>query len=582
MNSWPEICPESWPGSPEEWALGMAAWQEAEWRRCSQDPWYCIRNYMKTVDQLDEEAPRKPFPDLDYLRLAVDYLLTEKVVIMFKSRRVLATWLVGAFDVWDMIFQEARMIGLYNEKLQKSCEMVWMRGVLYRSLPTWMKARRPAKIKDDEINFGDTHLSRCIALPDTVEAATMYTFSRLVSDEFSGQRAQPDKYRAMLPTIKGRRAGVMAGQLVFTFTSKGENFSELLVHDQVEVPAEVPPPPIHDVQLVDGGPMWRSGQKHHGMRATRQAVAGYLVLWIHYTSDPEKRSPEWYHETRRGVPEEDWFLEFEMDFKAKSGKPALPQFRKYQDKIVVPTFPIPLWWPRWLTIDYGAVHPYSMHAHTLSPDKVVITYWEHYMPGPLAIHLEAALKHEDFQRWRVMILDRSCWTENQQGEKTVGGQAQHMLRSIAQMHQEAGVYVIPAAVVQDRVKIAAYNKVWPTPVDGEPFQPAYQIMDSCPNLVRELPWIRWVKPTTSAKLLGLSAEKLVDEDNHAFDDCAYGLLHIQTPGNEPDAPLPEGADMAHVMRAEKMVAAVARIDQLNQDQFNEYAIVVAGDDEDYD
>ena len=533
MSNWLLEPPSSWAYSHKAYLEAVSAYLELEWRRCREDPWYFIRSYPRTRDQLDPEAPFKRFPDLKYLGVLTDLYLTERVVAVPKSRRTIVTWHAVAFNLWDCLFWDGRTCGFQNETQAKANEMIAMAALMYQSLPPWMQARSPAKATVSRISFTARH-SDLIALPKGPDVLRMFTFSRLTSDEVGQQEHCPETYKAATQTITGR-SREKSGQLIYIGTAK-DAWWELLVNDKLET--EKPPPPTWRVQLFpEAKPVCPCPEGRckcrYGMEVVRQATTDYVVAWLHFTADPEKRSAEWLAFAKKGIPAEDWAQEMDIDFTAKSGKKALAVFVKYRSRIVVKPFKIPDWWPRWSSHDYGLSNPYSCHFYTMGPDGCVYAYWEHYEPGPLHIHLDDIKAQPDFPRLTDKILDRTCWTAWQQSSNTIEGQTQHMVKSIAQMHEEAGVICIPATNPQDRVKLEAYHKVWNEEALAEGKEPMFKIFDTNHGMLNELPGIRWQTKSYGDKLQGMAAEKLVDSDNHAFDDGAYSLLHIQTPGNEP-------------------------------------------------
>lgn len=535
MSSWLYDPPSSWPYSQASYRECVAAMLELEWRRCRQDPSYFIKTYVRTKDQLDQANPFKNFPDLLYLWALTDLYLTERVTVVAKSRRTIVTWHACAFQLWDCLFYDGRTIGYQNEKDIKAQEMLDMTELMYDSLPSWMKARSPTRKNKNRLEF-TTRRSEIIALPQGPDVTRMYTFSRIVSDETGTQKYCPENYKGAVQTITGRRME-LGGQLIYIGTAKDSWFG-LLVHDQLE--EEVPPPPVWRRQLIpDARPPGKTDKQlegtHWGMEVVRQKTTGYLTVFLHYTADPEKRNPAWIAFARMGIPSQDWAQEMDIDFKAKSGKKALEVFEKFRDRIVVPAFRPPAWWPRWTSHDYGLKNPYSCHAYAMGPDRRIYAYWEHYMPGPLNVHIEAIKDQEDFDKVRDRILDASAWTAwNQSSNTSPEGMTSHMVKSIAEMHEDAGVSVIPGSkMVQDSVKIQAYLKHWDEPAMEAGHEPTFLIMDNCTAMLEELPGIRWKKLSYVAQQEGQISEKLVDANNHAFDDCANALLHLEDPGIEP-------------------------------------------------
>ncbi|MBP2638223.1 MAG: hypothetical protein H6Q72_4130 [Firmicutes bacterium] len=54
---------------------------------------------------------------------------------------------------------------------------------------------------------------------------------------------------------------------------------------------------------------------------------GVHILRLHYTADPDKSTPEWAAEQRKGLTQAQWEREYEINFHVYPGKPWYPEFR---------------------------------------------------------------------------------------------------------------------------------------------------------------------------------------------------------------------------------------------------------------
>lgn len=538
------------PGpSSDQVYLQKLATLELEDRRCSRDPHYFIKKYCITEDELDPANPFKPFPDVYWPCLVhiIDRLQTETLLAMEKSRQMMVTWVVAAYFLWTAMYRPSSRLFVQSKK-QEDANANLARiadpvqpdtGGMYGRLPSWMKTKHPTKITSDRVRFlGGVH-SEIRAIPQGAEVAAGYTISNLWSDEFAKQEECEETWRAIRPTL-----GAGKGKVVFTSSAKGGTWAQRLIEDRLEPGA--PPPPLFLRELCEG------------LTIRRLARNKFTVLRLHYTADPEKRTPEWIRATRQGMSEADWQQEYEINWKAYSGVPALPQFMLYQDAILCTPFAIPHWWPRYVSADYGYRNPYSAHYIAIGPDDTAYVYWEYYRPGNLEEHLDAIKAHEDWGKVVEFILDASCWAGTQQ--------AGHQVRSIADLHEDHGVYPTRAQVVQDRLKIEAYEKAWAGVDRGE--SPRLMIFRTCAALIRELPSIRWADLSEAVQQNRNLSEKLVDRDNHAFDEISYFLLHRAVTGEpapQDDRPPAELAREESVrLRASDREKAVK--EQSEQDQ----------------
>ena len=101
---------------------------------------------------------------------------------------------------------------------------------------------------------------------------------------------------------------------------------------------------------------------------------GVHVLRVHYTADPSKRTPEFEAEARRGMSEQDFEREYNINFNAPRGKPWYPEFRYDFHVAKAPLQPIEgrpitrLW-------DYGLT-PATAFAQTTAKAQMMILYPE--------------------------------------------------------------------------------------------------------------------------------------------------------------------------------------------------------------
>lgn len=103
---------------------------------------------------------------------------------------------------------------------------------------------------------------------------------------------------------------------------------------------------------------------------------GFRVLSVHYTADPDKRSPEWKRKASQGMPARGWAREYEINFTIPEGKPVFPEFSAgdmVREIRVLPGGRLLRFW------DFGFVAPVCLYAQ-LDP-------W-----GRLLIHQETVLE----------------------------------------------------------------------------------------------------------------------------------------------------------------------------------------------
>lgn len=495
--------------------LEMVA-REREWRKCKASPFYFLKTFCYTLDEASEEQDEAKktakFPERchPYLSRLTDLWLVEKILLILKSRQVMVTWLMCCLYLWAAMFHAGTRAFLQSKKQDDADALIARVKFVFQHLPQWMQDRAQAEITKSLISFPQTH-SEIRAIPEGEDIIRGYTLTLLFSDEVGAQRRCAEAYKAARPALnKGARACYV--------TSAKPGWFKKGYADELQ-PGQ-PPPPSESYEVMEG---------FHFKRNSRNKFA---CVFLRFTADPDKRSELWIAAAKLGMSDADWQQEMEGDFEAKAGTPALPEFEMFKPFIVIPPPAIADHWEIFATGDYGTTNPYAFYLHAIRPDGVVVTFFEYYQAGrALGEHLAVVTAHPMFPRIYAYVLDRSCFKQDQQQTLSIEGQTQHMVRSVADLHHEHGVYPMPAAVVHDSIKIAAFHKHW-LPLKANK-KPTWLISSVCVSLIKELPGIRWKEVPDHLAEVQNQSEKLVDKDNHGFDAVAYAMLHrIHVPLSE--------------------------------------------------
>ena len=64
-----------------------------------------------------------------------------------------------------------------------------------------------------------------------------------------------------------------------------------------------------------------------GVTQWRNPRNGLVVVQLHYTVDPVKRTPEWKREASRNLSPREWRREYEIDWTAPEGEPVVPEYQ---------------------------------------------------------------------------------------------------------------------------------------------------------------------------------------------------------------------------------------------------------------
>jgi hypothetical protein len=293
--------------------------------------------------ELGEEIKKK-FPyHKKYVQVLADQFLIERLIVLPKSRRMIATWLVAAYAVWYAMFNDRRNILWQAQTEKKSAhtleeKMLYiMQHIPYSLMCPWVDRNRgrppegfppellnyyrPARDKSglieicfqkyEALDTGEERLtdnSTIYAIAEGSHQWRQYTVSLGICDEFAFFANAAD-------SIKGARPAVgLKGQLILV-SSANHGYMAQMVERTDKEPVE---------QLMEGVRKWRSKQ-------------GYAIIELHYTADEEKRGIEWTEPfgksersgiARMGYDEAQWKQEMEIDFTIFTGQPFYPEFKK--------------------------------------------------------------------------------------------------------------------------------------------------------------------------------------------------------------------------------------------------------------
>ncbi len=248
-----------------------------------------------------------------------------------------------------------------------------------------------------------------------------------------------------------------------------------------------------------------------GLRIKKNDKNGFVVVTLHYTADPRKRSKEWLKEAKQGMHPAKFEQEYNISYTAMFGEKVFPEIKDRKKDIVVAS-PFESWprdLPMWGGFDYGSRNPSSFHVYTVY-DSVLFAIWELYEPCKNIF--EFAKKLHDCPYWeqvRYIVSDPDINALKQRDMRTGA------TTSVQQQFIEAGINKLTLGLREEQSWIATMRSHW----GGE--QITFKILEACPNMIREFEEATYV--TLSDRQLETQnyRESMVDKNNHALDDCKY-------------------------------------------------------------
>lgn len=304
------------------------------------------------------ESPKQRLPDRPYLRTLVEGWTEEELLLIFKSRQMMVTWVYSAAYVWRCLHEGRRVLHVCKKEGAADANLERMMFI-YNHLPDPFKPK--ATRKQALITFMHEDGNSTIqAASQTTDDARQFTFSDIWVDEAAFTPNFAEIHGAAMATIKG------GGRFLATSTPNGKEHMFKLAIDGGRIPFQEISRPFDTKELIvpSGGIQTLDYEPKliaPGIKGWK-GLNGYTTLLCHFTADPE--GPD--EAVRRvGTLENDYQRENNLDFTSFAGKPvygAVYQPQVHEDTAIFYNPDLPLW----VGWDFGyhrpAVHFSQFHA----------------------------------------------------------------------------------------------------------------------------------------------------------------------------------------------------------------------------
>jgi hypothetical protein len=202
-----------------------------------------------------------PFLLWGHVKVFFKDLLTEKLIVLLKSRQIGASWSVAVYCLWCALGKVGDTTLLFSKGKVEAAELLGKCQSVYDNLPPFLKIREDPK-SSTEIGFPSMK-SSIKAFAATETAGISFTASRIVADEWIEHPFAEANYLASKPCVDA------GGQFIGIFTINKEKLSSLPVH------------------IFNGG---------------IEKKNGFKSLFFGYSVRPE-RDKDWYNRTKLSIPE---------------------------------------------------------------------------------------------------------------------------------------------------------------------------------------------------------------------------------------------------------------------------------------
>ena len=244
-----------------------------EYIKCSKDPVYFIKTYIKIVN-VDEGLI--PFGMWDFQKKMVETFKDNRFVIMKMPRQVGKTTTSVGYILWHSIFQDAQNIAILANKGSLARDILAKYQLAYENLPTWLQQ---GIITWNKGNVELENGSKVISASTTSSAIRGGSFNLVFLDEFAfvPNNIALEFFNSVYPVISSGKTS----KIIIVSTPNGMNLFYKMWMDAIEG------------------------------RST------YKALEIHWSMVPG-RDQKWKEETIKNTSEEQFRQEFETEFLGSS------------------------------------------------------------------------------------------------------------------------------------------------------------------------------------------------------------------------------------------------------------------------
>lgn len=284
-----------------------------------QDPWLFFRQYVQTQER---NRGIQPYPDFPYLQTFIQALFVHRLVVILKSRQMMASWTVCGFLLWDCIFNGYSDNLIISKREDEANELLYRVRIIYKNLPDCMQLQIGYNNKN-VLEFPHRH-SRIISLPASPDIGRTYAPRRIFWDEMAFTPNDEEVFTSLQPALDG------GGKFIGVSTANGlrTKHAQLCLHAEEQ---------------------------------------GYFRLDLHYRMSPVKNE-EWKHEAMKGMSKERWDQEQEMKLEYSGNR----VYERFSEDTHVIDWDYQRLLPVYRAVDFGYHTPVVLWMQVTEQDEVIV------------------------------------------------------------------------------------------------------------------------------------------------------------------------------------------------------------------
>ena len=189
--------------------------QISEYLKCSKDPAYFMKTYVRIVNIDKGLVPFELYPFQEDI---VDLVTTERFVICKMPRQSGKTTTVAATLLWYILFSENYNIAILANKMQQAREILSRIQLAYEHLPKWLQQ---GVLEWNKGNLELENGSKILASATSSSAIRGGSFNLIYLDEFAfvPGNMQEEFFASVYPTISSGQTS----KVLITSTPNGMN-----------------------------------------------------------------------------------------------------------------------------------------------------------------------------------------------------------------------------------------------------------------------------------------------------------------------------------------------------------------------
>jgi len=167
------------------------------------NPWSMVEDScIYTLDQTDMLNPIKPFPNKPWLKTIAEIWLEERLIALYKSRRMTITWLMIFLHLWLAMMREGVAVFFVSDKEDKSNELVDRAKFIFKYIPNDMFLKPQFKSSYCYLEFPglNSYIQGVAQGPDQLR---QFTATAIFFDEFAFWEQAKATFMASKPTTDG-------------------------------------------------------------------------------------------------------------------------------------------------------------------------------------------------------------------------------------------------------------------------------------------------------------------------------------------------------------------------------------------